>query len=65
MRYAQHQYDMKYKVTYKETFAKTVEVEAMSELEACEKVRAIYQGHKDVTEHNDQWSYSMDVSKCE
>lgn len=56
---------MKYRITYKETFTKTVEVEAMSELEACARVREMYQERKDVTEHNDNWSYSMDVSKCE
>ena len=56
---------MKYRITYTEAFTKTVEVEAMSELEACERVQKMFQGLKDVTEHNDRWSYSMDVSKCE
>lgn len=47
----------------KGTFAKTVEVEATSELEACERVRKIFQGQKDITEFNDTWSYGMEVSK--
>lgn len=52
---------MKYKVTYSETYAKSLYIEAQSKKEAAEKVQELFcNGNEDITETYNKWSAKIE-----